>query len=147
MATTHLVFCWRQDDVDPATEDSRQQRDLYILFCSVSERHRIQMTGDENGVGVRVRFLAYWLVVNMIFQFTILVHTNFSLGQGFYALDKEVRMWRESRRNTVLFLLSNQKLSKSSPLHTWCSKNSCLAAQRPCHMVTKSAPTWDEETM
>ena len=35
----------------------------------VPVRQRIQMTGDENGVGGRVRFLAYWLVVIGIFDF------------------------------------------------------------------------------
>ena len=34
---------------------------------SVSVRQRIQMAGDENGVGGRVRFLAYRLVVRGVF--------------------------------------------------------------------------------
>ena len=33
----------------------------------VSIRHRIQITGDENGVGGRVRFLPYRLVVIGVF--------------------------------------------------------------------------------
>ena len=33
----------------------------------VPVRQGIQMTGDENGVGGRVRFLAYWLVVIGVF--------------------------------------------------------------------------------
>ena len=39
------------------------------VSVSVSVRHRIQMTGDENGVGERVRslILAYWLVVIGVF--------------------------------------------------------------------------------
>ena len=41
-----------------------------ICICisvSASVRHRIQMTGDENGVGGRVRFLAYQLVMIDVF--------------------------------------------------------------------------------
>ena len=37
------------------------------VSVSVSVRYRIQMTGDENGVGGRVRFLAYRLVVIGVF--------------------------------------------------------------------------------
>ena len=37
------------------------------VSVSVSVRHRIQMTGDKNGVGGRVRFLAYRLVVIGVF--------------------------------------------------------------------------------
>ena len=37
------------------------------LSVSVPVRQRIQMTGDENGAGGRVRFLAYWLVVIGVF--------------------------------------------------------------------------------
>ena len=39
------------------------------VSVSVPVRQRIQMTGDENGVGGRVRFLAYWLVVIGVFDF------------------------------------------------------------------------------
>ena len=37
------------------------------VSVSVSVHQRIQMTGDENGVGGRVRFLAYLLVVIGVF--------------------------------------------------------------------------------
>ena len=42
---------------------------LLSVSVSVSVHHRIQMTGDENGVGGRVRslILAYWLVVIGVF--------------------------------------------------------------------------------
>ena len=69
-----LSFCpvaWPAASCSPGKTDWLLDWLKQILSVSVSVpvRQRIQMTGDENGVGGRVRCLAYWLVVIGVFDF------------------------------------------------------------------------------